>query len=262
MNESPSINANSAPPPPVFPPGHAQPVVGVVMLDTRFPRPPGDVGHPDSWAAPVNFRIVRGVWPDKVVQSARGLRAGRVVPAFVAVVRGLEQLGVSVITTSCGFLVLLQKELQAAVKVPVVTSSLLQLPRLLREERQVGVLTISAGKLGSEHIRSAGVPRERVADVLVQGVNPAGEFASAILGNREQMDLQAAQADVVAAALALKARAPQLQTLLLECTNMPPYAVQIREATGWRVLSLLDAPALRPHAAPCVLATGRTGVSP
>ena len=249
MNESPSINANNAPPPPVFPPSRVPPAVGVVMLDTRFPRPPGDVGHPQSWAAPVNFRIVRGVWPDKAVQSARGLRAGRVVPAFVAVARGLEQLGVSVITTSCGFLVLLQKELQAAVKVPVVTSSLLQLPRLLKDEPQVGVLTISASKLGREHIRCAGVPRERVPDVLVQGVDPAGEFASAILGNCEQMNLQAAAADVVAAALTLKARAPGLQTLVLECTNMPPYAQKIREATGWRVLSLFDAPALRPHAA-------------
>lgn len=249
MNESQSINANSAPPPPVFPPGAAQAVVGVVMLDTRFPRPPGDVGHPDSWSAPVNFRVVRGVWPDKVVQSARGLRAGRVVPAFITVVRGLEKLGVAAITTSCGFLVLLQKELQAAVKVPVVTSSLLQLPGLLREEPQVGVLTIHAGALGSEHLRSAGVPRDRLADVLVQGVAPQSEFVTAILGNREHMDLQRAGADVVAAAVALKARAPQLKTVVLECTNMPPYAALIEAATGLRVRSLLHAPALARYAA-------------
>lgn len=259
MNKDDSINAIPGPGAPVFPPGAAAapatavtPVVGVVMLDTQFPRPPGDVGNLASWNAPVNLQVVRGVWPDKVVQSAKGLRAGRVVPGFVAVVRGLEKKGVSVITTSCGFLVLLQKELQAAVRVPVVTSSLLQLPGLLRQQRQVGVLTIHAGALGAEHIRSAGVPRDRVADVLVQGVDRQGEFASAILGNRPQMDLARAEADVVAAALALRARAPGLHAVVLECTNMPPYAAAIRAATGWQVLSLLDSPVLARHAAPPV----------
>ena len=171
------------------------------------------------------------------------------MPGLVAVVRGLEKTGVQAITTSCGFLVLLQKELQAAARIPVATSSLLLLPRLLAEQPQVGVLTISAGKLGSEHLRCAGVPRERVKDVLVQGVDPQGEFAQAILNNRAQMDLAQAAADVVAAARALQARAPQLRTVVLECTNMPPYRAQIEAATGWQVLSLYDLPALRRFAA-------------
>ena len=63
------------------------------------------------------------------------------------------------------------------------------------------------------------------------------------------MDLERAGADVVAAAVALKARAPQLQAVVLECTNMPPYAQQVREATGLRVLSLRDLPALQAFAA-------------
>ena len=100
--------------------------LGVLMLDTRFPRLPGDVGHADAFGVPTSWRIVNGAWPDQIVQSAAGLRAGRVVPAFVQVVRNLEKAGARTITTSCGFLVLLQKELQAAVKVPVITSSLLQ----------------------------------------------------------------------------------------------------------------------------------------
>ena len=45
---------------------------------------------------------------------------------------------------------------------------------------------------------------------------------------------------MVAAALSLKRRAPQLRTLVLECTNLPPYAAQIEQATGLRTLSLLQ----------------------
>ena len=206
--------------------------LGVLMLDTRFPRLPGDVGHADAFGVPTSWRIVKGAWPDQIVQSAAGLRAGRVVTAFVQVVRNLEKAGARTITTSCGFLVLLQKELQAAVKVPVITSSLLQLPGLMAQQAKVGVLTISAGKLGVEHLRAAGVLKERLKDVVTQGVDTAGELATVILGNRDTLNITKASAEVVAAEMELKRREPSLQSVVLECTNMPPYRAEIEAATG------------------------------
>ena len=89
--------------------------LGVVMLDTRFPRLPGDVGHPDAFGVPTQRCIVKGAWPDKIVQSAAGLRAGRLVTPIVQLVRRLEQDGAKAITTSCGFLVLLQKDRKSVV---------------------------------------------------------------------------------------------------------------------------------------------------
>lgn len=220
-------------------PGQA-PFLGVVMLDTRFPRPAGDLGNLSTYTVPVNIRVVRGIWPDKVVQSAAGLHAGRVGPAFAAIVRALVREGAASITTTCGFLVLLQKELQAAARVPVITSSLMLLPKLLAAQPRVGVLTISATALGKEHLRAAGVPRERLGDVIVQGVDPQGEFVTRILGNQPEMDLELARRDVVAAAVALKARAPSLTDVVLECTNMPPYREAITAATGLKIWCLLD----------------------
>jgi hypothetical protein len=240
---APRITANSAPGDPVVPTRDAARqggFVGVLMLDTRFPRPLGDIGHPGSLGVPVKFSVVPGAWPSRVVASAAALRAGGLAGEFCARARALEVEGARAITTSCGFLVLLQGELQAAVTVPVGTSSLLELPRLLENEPQVGVLTISAAHLGPDHLLAAGVAPGRLADVIVQGVDPAGEFAGAILGNRDAMDLDRARADVVDAALRLKARAPRLRTVVLECTNMPPYAQAVRDVTGWRVRSLLD----------------------
>jgi aspartate/glutamate racemase len=185
------------------------------------------------------------MWPDRVVRTAPDLRTSGLLPSFEAAVRQLAQMGVAAITTSCGFLALLQDELQAAVNVPVVTSSLLQLPALLAGEERVGVLTISASSLSSEHLLQAGVAPGRLDDVVMQGVDPEAEFVRAILGNHPQMDAAQAGRDVVAAAVALKKRAPQLRTVVLECTNMPPYSELIREITGLRVLSLSDSPALR-----------------
>lgn len=214
--------------------------LGIVMLHTQFPRPRGDVGHPETFMVPIHKEMVRGIWPAYVVATAASLRQARIVPSFQAIVRNLEVRGAKAITTSCGFLVLMQNELQSVVRVPVVTSSLLQLPALLKTQQRVGVLTISGNLLGKEFLKAAGVPRERLADVAVQGVDPKGEFATRILGNQPVMDLDKARADVVAAAVALKARAPDLTTVVLECTNMPPYLTAMQEATGLRFVSLID----------------------
>ena len=214
--------------------------LGVLMLDTQFPRPEGDIGHPSAFSVPTRRCIVKGAWPDQIVQSGAGLRKGRVVTPMLQLVRRLEQDGAKAITTSCGFLVLLQKEMQAAVKIPVVTSSLLQLPALLALNAKVGVLTISSSKLGVEHLRAAGVPRERLDDVVIQGVDAKSEFATAILGNRPTMDLDRAGAEVVATAVALKNREPSIECVVLECTNMPPYRAAIEAATGMKTWALVD----------------------
>jgi Asp/Glu/Hydantoin racemase len=214
--------------------------LGIVMLDTQFPRPLGDIGHPGTFDVPTHGEVLRNAWPLKVVLSAGSLRQAGIVPAFQGVVRKLDRLGARSITASCGFLVLLQKDLQMVTKVPVVTSSLMLLPKLLQAQRRVGVLTISAVHLGKEYLRCAGVPKDRLTDVVVQGVAPGSEFVTSILGNQSQMDLAQAERDVVAAALALKARAPDIHTVVLECTNMPPYIAAIEAATGLKTLWLKD----------------------
>jgi hypothetical protein len=214
------------------------------MLDTRFPRPPGDVGNPRTFPVPVRRLVVEGAFPRRVVASAAALRASGLHRRFIDAMRQLEAQGARALTTSCGFLVLLQEELQAAVQVPVVSSSLLQLPALLAAEPQVGVLTISAEHLSRDYLLAAGVPPCRLPDVLVQGMDPAGVFAGSILGNLPGLDPAMAEKEVMAAAEALRARAPRLRTLVLECTNLPPYAQALADACGWRLRTLLDAEAL------------------
>lgn len=245
-----SIRANNPAPAPVFPVvgasprGDAKPqpgaFLGILMLQTRFPRPPGDIGHPASFPVPTRRLVVAGATPDRVVRDAADLRGSALLERFVAAARQLEADGAAAITTSCGFLVLFQRELQAAVRVPVVASSLLMLPPLLAGGRRAGVLTVSAQRLGPAYLEAAGVPVERVPAIPVEGIAPESVFTTTVLGDRPDWDAGQAAADVVAAAVRLQRRAPALDTLVLECTNLPPYAPQIEQATGLQTVSLLQ----------------------
>jgi hypothetical protein len=222
-----------------------QPTLGVLMLDTRFPRWPGDIGCAQGLAGAVIRRRVVGALPRRVVVDAAALRSSALDRAFEAAAHELVAAGATVLATSCGFLVLLQSALQQALPVPLVSSSLLQLPALLEREPRVGVLTIAAAALGVEHLRAAGVPESRLGDVVVEGVAPDSAFACAILGNQPTLDAAQAGRDVVAAALALKRRAPALRRVVLECTNMPPFARAIAQASGLDPRWLRHDPRLR-----------------
>jgi hypothetical protein len=122
MNDDTRISARIAPAPPVFPPDGAA-RLGIAMLETRFPRPLGDIGNADSWPVATVLRVVPRLTAGVVVQSADGLRAAAVVPALRAALLELQATGCTALTTSCGFLVLLQDELQAGLRVPLVSSS-------------------------------------------------------------------------------------------------------------------------------------------
>ena len=117
--------------------------LGILMLEARFPRIPGDMGNAGTWPFPVLYKVVSGASPQRVVAE----KAAGLLPNFVAAAKELEALGADGITTNCGFLSLYQKELAAAVSVPVATSSLMQVPMIqstLPAGRRVGVLTVSA----------------------------------------------------------------------------------------------------------------------
>ena len=211
--------------------------VGILMLDTRFPRIPGDMGNAATFPFPVRYHRVSGAAPDLVVRrGAEGL-----LPAFIEGARQLEREGVGAITTNCGFLVKYQPELAAAVSVPVFTSSLLLVPlvhRMLPAGRRVGIMTVNAATLGAEHLRGAGIGSD--IPIAVAGLETEKEFTRVLLGDELELDVEAAREEHVRVARRLVGEHPDLGAILLECTNMPPYAEDIQRETGLPVFDIVS----------------------
>ncbi|MEX0278859.1 MAG: aspartate/glutamate racemase family protein [Ruegeria sp.] len=208
--------------------------VGILMLDAQFPRIPGDMGNALTWPFPVLYRIVHDASPDRIVRQ----RAEGMLDAFIDAARELVKDGADGITTNCGFLSLFQKELAEAVQVPVATSSLMQVEmvnRMLPANKRAGILTISASTLTQDHLHAAHVPPGTPIGTTEGGQ----EFTRAILGNEMALDIDKARTDNIEAALALKSNHPELGAIVLECTNMCPYAVDIQQATGLPVFSMV-----------------------
>ena len=211
--------------------------IGILMLDTRFPRIVGDMGNATTFPFPVRYHRVTGASPERVV---RGGAAG-LLAAFVEGARALEHEGAGAITTNCGFLVTFQRELAAAVSVPVFTSSLLLVPlvhRMLAPGRRVGVLTVNAASLTPEHLESAGIGPD--VPLAIAGLEGEKEFTRVLLGDELELDVDLAREEHVRVARRLIAERPDVGAIVLECTNMPPYAADIQRETGLPVFDIVS----------------------
>lgn len=207
--------------------------VGILMLEAQFPRIPGDMGNAVTWPFPVHYKVVRSATPDLVVRKG----APGLLDAFIDAAKELVADGVDGVTTNCGFLALYQEELAAALPVPVATSSLMQVAlvnRLLAPGKRAGILTISGSSLTPLHLEKAGVP-EGTPIGTTEGMR---EFTRAILDNELYLDVDAARLDNVEAARKLVDDNPDVGAIVLECTNMIPYAADIRAETGLPVFSI------------------------
>jgi Asp/Glu/hydantoin racemase len=202
--------------------------VGILMLEAKFARIGGDMGNALTWPFPVLYRVVRGATPQRVVMHA----AAGLLPGFIAAAQELVALGAEAITTNCGFLSLFQRELAQAVRVPVATSALMQVGLVqatLPPGQRVGVITVNAATLSAAHLQAANVP----LDIPCAGVENGEElFRVLVNAEKHDLDVRRAERDVLDAGRALMARHPEVGAIVLECTNMPPYAAALQAQAG------------------------------
>ncbi len=219
--------------------------IGVLCLDSRFPKPPGHIKNPSGLTFPVLYETVKGATVAELVNRP----SADFIAPFLEAAKRLEAEGVRAITGSCGFLALFQRQLAEAVSVPLFASSLIQVPMvhaMLGGGRRVGVLTASGPNLTAQHLAAVGAGGIPVA---IQGMDEYREFREVILeGRRADMDVAKIEAEVLAAAKALVKANPDVGALVLECTDMPPYAHRIQDRLRLPIFDLTTLATMVHHA--------------
>ena len=194
-------------------------MIGIIMLDTRFPRILGDIGNPSSFRHDVLYESVDQATVSRVVSSQP--IGSDLANRFVHAAQALEKKNARVIGTSCGFLAPVQDSIQSAVQIPVMTSSLTLIPMLrtmFGKDAGIGVLTFDEQNLSAQHFD--GHLNERT---YVQGLPKDGELYQCIRDDRTSLDVNRAEEDVLNSVSQLLARQSGIDLFLIECTNISPY---------------------------------------
>lgn len=209
--------------------------LGIMQLDTQFPRIRGDIGNSESYSFPVKIKIVSGANVQRVVMEGDP----KLLSPFLEAARELEIQGVFAITTSCGFLAPFQKGIASAVNVPVFLSSLIQIPLAYQmTQRRIGIITANGVALKERHLRAAGVLDN--VPLAIRGLEDKPSFAGTILYDGDTIDPKQIEKDVLEVAEELLASYSDIGAFVFECHNLAPYAPAVANATNKPVFDIIS----------------------
>ena len=212
-----------------------RPILGIMLLDTSFPRIPGDVGNAASYDFPIRLKTITGATVQRVVFEADPT----LLAAFIEGARELEAAGVAAITSSCGFLAPLQAPVAQAVQVPVFLSSLLQVSTAYAiTQRRVAIITANAASLTELVLRSAGIGPH--IPLVTAGMQDVPAFREPILQNGAELQVEQVEREMVALARRLLHDYPDIGSFVFECHNLAPYSQAVQGATGKPVFDIID----------------------
>lgn len=209
--------------------------MGVISLESYFPKPDGHIKHPASFDFPVFYKTVKGATIDRLI----GERDPELLKPFIAAAQELEREGVKAITGSCGFLALHQKEIADAVDIPVFMSSLIQVPlvsRMLKRDQKVGVVVANSDALSVDHLNGVGISDE---PIVVAGMQEQKQFAEVILrGERNDLDMDLFEEELCSVVQNMLDQNPDVGAVVLECTDLSHFAPKLQATFGLPIFDL------------------------
>jgi hypothetical protein len=210
--------------------GHA---IGILVLDLHYPYLPGNVANATTFDFPVLYKILKGAG-DEILQADPSL-----LDKVIAGGKELEEQGVRAIVGSCGYFGSYQKEAAAALDVPVFLSSLMQVPLIiqsLKPDQKVGILCAVKDSLTPKMLESCGITDQ--SRIAIAGAQDIPEFQN-ILQYEGHFNSRRLEKELVILAEQLVRDNPEIGALLIECTDMPPYAWSIQDAIGLPVFDYI-----------------------
>lgn len=222
--------------------------LGIIILDDVYPGFPGDVRNASAYTFPIQYEIAEGVDIQKLVRGDD--KEALLEPVLVAA-RKLERMGCRAIAAECGYFAWFQKEIAAAVKVPVFASSLLQVPlaqTIIGDDKVVGILVAESDEFYDRHLTSVAVTLG--SNYVIHGAKDGGKcpqfdslWTKDLRPETPTADYEKAEKNIISVAKGFVAEHPLMGAMVLECTGFQPFARAIQREIDLPVFSwstLLD----------------------
>ena len=194
---------------------------------------PGNSTNLESYPFPVKLVEVKGAGVDTVITNPSEKLLADMIELSKKLV---EEDGIEAITASCGFNAIFQEKMAEALDVPVFLSSLLQVPfvqTIIGNGKKVGIVTATASYLTEEHLRQCGIGKD--VNPVVVGLEHNKEWNKLLDGSNEEADMNVVEQEILGTVRAAVAEHPEIGAIVLECTDLPPFAQKLRKELGMPV---------------------------
>ncbi len=210
--------------------------IGILILDAAYPCVPGNVGNASTFDFPVRYKVVKNASIDRLLNQ----RDPSLLDPFIEAARELQDEGVKAVTGACGFMALFQRQVADALEIPVFLSSLLQIPfiyQMLPRGRKIGIISADSSALTLEHFSSVGITPD--IPLILAGMENQVEFREAVLLEKGTLDSEQIQGEVVEVAKQMVHKDPDIAAIVLECSDLPPYAAAVQAAVQMPVFDFI-----------------------
>ncbi|MDX8449887.1 hypothetical protein [Mesorhizobium captivum] len=216
--------------------------LGILLLDRGLPpgaSPPPPAAYapmrnPATFDFPTAYETVVGAYGENVIRGDSG-----VGPTCIAAAQRLVEGGAVAISSNCGFFIRHQKAVAASVKVPVVLSSLLLVPSLLRQlppTAKLAVVTADSTHC-SEGMLGVDDPDQR-ARVVIGGIEGGKLWQNEMRLPPPPTNVADIESEVAACVVQLRTAHPEIGAILFECSAFPVVTPAIRRLTGLPVYDI------------------------
>ncbi len=198
---------------------------------------PGNSTNPASYPFPVRLVEVPGACTETVITHPDDAVCDR----MLAICRDLKEEGILAVTTSCGFNAIFQQRLAAQAGLPVFSSALLQIPfirSMIGPDKKILVMTANRASLKEAHFAACGV--NDVSHLVICGLEDAPEWSKNFQDPKAPMDMIKVEMEIIGHAKQAVADHPDIAAVLLECTDLPPFAEEIRAAVHLPVFDFVS----------------------
>ena len=201
--------------------------IGVLCIDSHYPIIPGNVQHAGTFSFPVLYGIVEDVDLNALLAGDRALE-----PRILRAGQRLLQQGVRVIAGACGSFANYQSVAAAAFRVPTCMSVLTQVPHLLTmisPNQKLLVYFAAASAFTSQVRAECSITEDHRARLLVTQALDLPAF-QAFANKPSILDTETLARELFEHASRLRVAHPEIGAVLLQCSDLPPFAHVIQQA--------------------------------
>ncbi len=199
--------------------------IGIIAVHLIYPKMPGNVANATTYSFPVLYKEV-DIEIEKLFEGDPDLKN-----IIIEAAKELENQGVRAIIGACGYFAHFQKDVANAVNVPVFLSSLCQLPLIktsLSDYKKIFILAASGDNIDERLLEKVGSDMQRI---VVHNIGTLDSFSPIRFG-KTKLDNGKLMSDLCEIVLKITSERNDIGAILLECSDLPPYAKAIQDVTN------------------------------
>lgn len=210
--------------------GHA---VGILAIDVQYPLVPGNIVNATSFPFPVLYKILQGVDPHRLLSGDPGL-----LPIIIEGGQELISYGARAIVGACGSFANYQKSAAESLGVPTYLSIMTQVPFILKSmqrDQQLGIIAADAKAITPAVLEQCDIDdRSRLK---ITSAIEMPEFRK-LLTAPQNFSSDRLDEEIGNFSARFAEENPDLGAILLQCSDLPPYAHTIQRASGLPVYDM------------------------